>query len=177
MAHPTQKLIYTFSAKPQQSTQIKVKIGDHSSLHILRMCHLPCPRGLQLQPSSWPHSVWWLHHTPASRNTTSIIPANLFPLCNPTVEVSSVEPDGWANTREVISATVWAESSWLSLCPLTALLYRVRSVFCQAISGGEKKNKKKTQEISKQHALLVHVPRCQAKKSLFSSLCWKQSWN
>lgn len=146
---------------------------DHSSQHMLRRCSLPCPRGLQVLLMA----MLSLVAAPVSRSTTSTIQGYLFPLCSPIIEVPCVEPEGWVNTREGIIARVWAESFWLSLCPLTAPLHCVRSVYCQPISNREKKNSKKTKRFqNNMHCLSkpCTCPQVPSQESLLSSFCWKQ---
>lgn len=144
-----------FLQSPSNPLKPKVSFGDHIPQHMVRRCYSPCPRCLLVQPSSWPHSVWCLHPGSASRNTTSTLQAYLFPLCSPIIEVPYVESKGWANTREGISARLWAESSWLSLCSSDCTSLFCDVCFLSSNIWGGKEKQQKDQEIAKEHALLV----------------------
>lgn len=162
-----------FLRSPSNQLKPKVRIRDHSPQHMLRRCSL----SQGFAGAALLMAMLSLVAASASRSTTSTIQAYLFPLCSPIIEVPCVEPDGWAKNREGMSARVWAENSWLSLCPLTAPLYRARSVYCQAISGGEKKNNKKTKRFqNNMHCLskACTCPQLPSQESLLSSFCWKQ---
>lgn len=55
-----------FLQSPNNQLKQKVRIRNHFPQHTVRSCYLPCPRAVQVQPSSWPHSVWWLPHGSAT---------------------------------------------------------------------------------------------------------------